>query len=169
MIIRRGLESDAAALAALARDTFVDTFAATNDVSDMALHLERTYGVAQQTAELTSPDIVTLLLEPDGTAVAYAQVRTGHVPDCVTGPDPIELWRFYVNRGWQGRGVAQALMESVKTEASARGAKTMWLGVWDRNPRAQAFYRKCGFIDVGEHVFLFGTDPQTDRVMAVPL
>ena len=60
MIIRRGTAADAAVLAALARHTFVDTFAATNDVTDMALHLERAYGVPQQTAELTDPGVVTL-------------------------------------------------------------------------------------------------------------
>jgi diamine N-acetyltransferase len=169
MTIRRGTAADAAVLAALARDTFFDTFASTNDATDMALHLERAYGEAQQGAELTSPEIITLLVEDGGTAVAYAQVRTGHVPDCVEGPAPIELWRFYVMRDWHGRGIAQALMDRVVADARATGAQTLWLGVWEKNPRARAFYGKCGFVDVGEHVFLFGTDPQTDRVMARPL
>ena len=57
-------------------------------------------------------------------------------------------------------------MKGPSPEAAIRGAQTLWLGVWERNPRALAFYGKCGFVDVGEHVFLFGTDPQTDRVMA---
>lgn len=166
MTIRRGVAADAAVLAVLARDTFYDTFAASNDTADMALHLERSYGVPQQTAELADPGVITLLVEDAGAAVAYAQLRTGHVPDCVHGPAPIELWRFYVSRAWHGRGIAQSLMAQVVAEAIVSGARTMWLGVWERNPRAQAFYRKCGFVDVGEHVFLFGTDPQTDRVMA---
>lgn len=169
MTIRRGTAADAPVLAALARDTFFDTFAASNDAGDMALHLERAYGVPQQAAELADPDVVTLLVEDGGQAVAYAQLRTGHVPDCVDGARPIELWRFYVSREWHGRGIAQALMSRVIAEAAIRGARTVWLGVWERNPRALAFYGKCGFVDVGEHVFLFGTDRQTDRVMARPL
>jgi ribosomal protein S18 acetylase RimI-like enzyme len=169
MTIRRGLPSDALVLAALARDTFYDTFASTNDAADMALHLEKAYGVAQQMAELTDPEVVTLLAEEAGHAVAYAQLRTGHVPDCVEGARPMELWRFYVSREWHGRGIAQALMTRVMAEAAIRGAQTLWLGVWERNPRALAFYGKSGFEDVGQHVFLFGTDPQTDRVMVKPL
>ena len=156
MMIRRATAADAPVLAALARDTFFDTFASTNDATDMALHLERAYGEAQQRAELTNPEIITLLVEDGGTAVAYAQIRTGHVPDCVEGPAPIELWRIYVMRDWHGRGIAQALMERVVADALASGAKTLWLGVWENNPRARAFYGKCGFVDVGEHVFLFG-------------
>ena len=168
-MIRNAILADAAVLAELARTTFYDTFAATNDANDMALHLERAYGVPQQTAELADPGIVTLLYEKDGQAIAYAQLRGDHVPDCVTGPAPIELWRFYVAKGFHGQGVAQALMERVKNEARQRGAKTLWLGVWEHNARARAFYAKCGFADAGKHIFLFGTDPQTDLVMALEL
>ena len=101
--------------------------------------------------------------------IGYAQLREGKVPDCVSRDGAIELWRFYVLRDWHGQGIAQALMARVRAEAVARGAATLWLGVWEQNPRAQAFYRKCGFVDVGDHVFLFGTDPQRDRVMETTL
>jgi GNAT superfamily N-acetyltransferase len=167
--IRRGVLEDAAVLADLARTTFYDAFAATNDPADMALHLERAYGVAQQGAELEDPAITTLLVEQDGKAIAYAQIREHHAPECVTGSEPIELWRFYVDRGWHGQGVAPALMDRVKAEARLRGARTLWLGVWEHNARARAFYAKSGFIDAGEHIFLFGTDPQTDLVMTMAL
>jgi diamine N-acetyltransferase len=169
VIIRTAVPQDAAALAELAKTTFYDTFAAGNNAADMALHLARAYGVAQQTAELQDPRLTTLLVEVDGKSVAYAMVRDQPPPACVTGPRPIELWRFYVRQAWHGRGVAAVLMARVRDEARARGARTLWLGVWEHNDRARAFYAKCGFTDVGEHVFLFGTDPQTDRVMAMTL
>ncbi|HYE86927.1 MAG TPA: GNAT family N-acetyltransferase [Vicinamibacterales bacterium] len=165
MTIRTATDADAAVVADLARRTFYDTFAETNDPADMALHLASAYGVDQQTRELRDRDITTLVAEVDGRAIGYAQLRGGHVPDCVTGPEPMELWRFYVDREWHGRGIARPLMDRVKEEARHRGARTLWLGVWERNDRARAFYQKCGFADVGEHIFLFGTDPQTDRVM----
>ena len=157
--------ADAPVVADLARRTFHDTFAATNDQADMALHLAQAYGVEQQTRELNDPRITTLLVENGGTAIAYAQVRNDHVPDCVTDPGAIELWRFYVDREWHGRGVAGPLMERVTAVSRERGAQTLWLGVWERNDRARAFYAKCGFVDVGKHIFLFGTDPQTDLVL----
>ena len=169
MLIRIATPTDAAVVAELARRTFHDTFAHNNDASDMALHLAQAYGVDIQTRELLDRDITTLLVEEGGAAIAYAQLRGDHVPDCVTGPGPIELWRFYVSQQWHGRGVAQPLMKAVKAEARARGAQTLWLGVWEQNDRARAFYAKCGFANAGEHIFLFGTDPQTDLVMVAPL
>ena len=45
----------------------------------------------------------------------------------------------------------------------------MWLGVWERNPRAIAFYLKAGFVQVGSHVFMVGSDRQTDWVLVSPL
>ena len=98
-------------LAELARQTFYDTFAATNDATDMALHLAKAYGVPQQSGEIADPSISTLLAEEEGAVIAYAQLRDDHVPSCVTGPAPIELWRFYVSREWHGRGVARLLMD----------------------------------------------------------
>lgn len=165
MNIRPANLDDAEVLAELARRTFHDTFAATNDPADMALYLSRAFGIDQQTRELGDADITTLLVEEGGEAIAFAQLRTGKVPECVTGAGPIELWRFYVSREWHGRGIARPLMDRVRNEARARGATTLWLGVWEKNDRARAFYVKCGFADVGEHIFLFGTDPQTDLVM----
>jgi GNAT superfamily N-acetyltransferase len=167
--IRVATAADAAAVSELARRTFYDTFAATNDPADMALYLAGAYSIDIQTRELNDRDITTLLVEEGGTAIAYAMVRGDHVPGCVTGPNPVELWRFYVAREWHGRGVAAALMDRVRIAARERGAKTLWLGVWERNDRARAFYAKCGFTDTGEHIFLFGTDPQTDRVMVTAL
>lgn len=167
--IRTATVADATVVAELARRTFYDTFAATNDPVDMALYLEKAYSVERQTLELTDRDMTTLLVEEGGGAIAYAQIRSDHVPECVTGPAPIELWRFYVDRGWHGRGVAQALLDRVRIVAAERGARTLWLGVWERNDRARAFYAKCGFADAGEHIFLFGNDPQTDRVMVMAI
>ena len=42
----------------------------------------------------------------------------------------------------------------------------MWLGVWERNPRAAAFYAKYGFVRVGEQTFVLGADAQTDWLLA---
>lgn len=127
------------------------------------------YGVDIQERELTSEDVVTLLAETAGRLAAYAQVRRAVAPPCVTGEAPIELWRFYVDRPWQGRGLARRLMEVVRDVAGELGGGTLWLGVWERNARALAFYAKCGFRDVGSHDFWVGSDCQTDRIMVADL
>ena len=169
IVIRAGVVSDETALAELAARTFREAFAADNRPEDMALHTAHAYGRSQQERELVDPDITTLLVEVDGELAGYAQLRSGVPPACVTGQAPVELWRFYISQRWQGRGVAQSLMRKVESDASRRGGRTLWLGVWERNERAKTFYYKNGFIDVGSHVFMVGTDAQTDRIMVRPL
>ena len=82
---------------------------------------------------------------------------------------PAEIQRIYVAREWHGRGAAQALMAEALRLAGSGGADAVWLGVWERNPRAIAFYRKLGFVENGDHVFPLGDDPQRDVVMVLPV
>ena len=167
--IRRAVPADAAALAEFAARTFSEAFGAENSPSDMADHLDRSYGVEHQTRELLSPDYVTLLAEADGGLAAFAQVRRGDSPPCVTSELPVELLRFYVDKRWHGRGLAHRLMEEVRRAVRTLGGREVWLGVWELNPRAIAFYAKCGFRDVGTKDFYVGPDRQTDRVMVADL
>ncbi|MBK7331222.1 MAG: GNAT family N-acetyltransferase [Betaproteobacteria bacterium] len=87
----------------------------------------------------------------------------------MTQPRPIELQRFCVDRPAHGTGVAQTLMAAARRAAREFGGEHLWLGVWERNPRAIAFYAKAGFRDVGSTVFQVGPDRQTDRVLVAPL
>jgi ribosomal protein S18 acetylase RimI-like enzyme len=169
IVIRAGVATDATALAELAAQTFRETFAADNRPEDIALHTAHAYGTSQQERELVDPDISTLLVEIDGQLAGYAQLRSSVPPAFVIGEKPIELWRFYIAQPWQGRGVAQALLRKVESEAHRRGGRTLWLGVWERNERAKTFYHKSGFVDKGSHIFIVGTDPQTDRILVRPL
>ena len=167
--IRRGVTADASALAEFAARTFADTFAAHNSPEDMQAHLASSYGVRQQTSELADPGIVTLLAHRDGRLVAYAQVRCGQPPACVTQEQPVELHRFYVDRAAHGAGVAGRLMLAVHGAARELGGRHLWLGVWERNPRAIAFYAKSGFVHAGSHDFFVGADRQTHHVLVAPV
>lgn len=168
-IIRRATLADAPALAEFAERTFRDTFGADNTPEDLALHLATHFGVEHQLRELRDSAMITLVADEGGTIVAYAQLRQGPIPACVTGPAPIEIQRFYVADKWKGRGLAQRLMAQAFDEARATGAATIWLGVWERNPRAIAFYGKFGYTDVGAHTFVLGSDRQTDRILSKSL
>ena len=163
--IRRANSDDAKVLAELGARTFEQTFAADNTSEDMAAYLALHFSVAQQTAELAHPVSTFLIAEVDGQAAGYAKLHAGEPPKDIEGAKPIELVRLYVSQEWLGRGVGEALMRACIDEAHTAGAKTLWLGVWERNARAQAFYRKWDFRAVGEHMFQLGADMQRDILM----
>ncbi len=169
LLIRAGVEADAPTLAAFAARTFRETFGSQNRPEDLHAHLNKAFGVAQQSAELKNPNMVTLLAYHDEILVAFAQVFRNDPPPGILIERAVEVHRFYVDRPAHGKGVAQQLMRAVHAAARAFDGRTLWLGVWERNPRAIAFYRKAGFVDRGSHDFFVGTDRQTDRVLVAPV
>ena len=163
--IRRGSLVDADLLSELGAQTFSETYAEHNTPENLGAYLANYFNVARQTAELEDPDSIFLIAEVDGRAAGYAKLHSGEPEQGVEGAKPIELVRFYVLREWLGRGLGAQLMRACLDEARKAGHETIWLGVWERNPRAQAFYRKWNFRTVGEHMFQLGSDLQRDLLM----
>ena len=163
--IRRATQAVAAALAAFGARVFAETFAAENTPEDMAAYLAAAYGPEIQRAELATEGNVFLVADGAGAIAGYAFLRDA--PLTIGEPDPraVEIVRFYVDGKSRGTGLAAALMAAVIGEARRRAAPSIWLGVWERNPRAIRFYEKHGFRDIGSHDFVLGRDVQRDRVM----
>jgi ribosomal protein S18 acetylase RimI-like enzyme len=108
---------------------------------------------------------VTFICEEGADLVGFAQIRLGAAPRCVEALKPGEVHRLYVVDECRGKGIAQSLMNACLDEFKRRDVDAVWLGVWERNPRAITFYRKFQFREAGEHVFQLGTDPQRDLIM----
>jgi diamine N-acetyltransferase len=167
LTVRAATPRDAAALADFAERQFRDAFGRDNEQSDMDQYVATAFGEGIQRIEIADSRRVILLLEADSVIAGYAQLSAGSTPLEIAVVKPVvELERFYVGREWHGRGLAQLLMARAIEVASQSDAATLWLAVWERNPRAIAFYRKCGFADVGSKSFVLGSDSQTDRVMS---
>jgi GNAT superfamily N-acetyltransferase len=165
LTIRRGTVADAGLLSELGARTFSETFAADNTPENLAAYIAASFNIPQQTAELEDPGSTFLIAEIDGRAAGYARLHDGEPEKGIEGAKPVELVRLYVSREWLGRGIGAQLMRACLDEARQAGHETIWLGVWEGNPRAQAFYRKWNFRPVGEHSFRLGSDLQRDILM----
>ena len=163
--IRRATEGDAAALAEFGARVFTETFGPENTPEDMAAYLASAYGAEIQRAELAGEGNVFLVADSAGEIGGYVFLRDAPLLLGEKDARAVEIARFYVDGARRGTGLAAALMDAAVDEARRRGARTLWLGVWERNPRAIRFYEKCGFRDVGSHEFRLGCDVQRDRVM----
>ena len=56
-------------------------------------------------------------------------------------------------------------MEYVFQQAKQNKKKYVWLGVWEKNVNAIAFYEKMGFKQAGQHLFQIGNELQSDLIM----
>jgi GNAT superfamily N-acetyltransferase len=158
---------DAAAIAALARQSFTETFGHLYSPANLAAFLVN-HSEQKWRDELCDPGFAVRLGEADGRAVAYAKLGPPSLPFEVKGPT-IELRQFYVLKPWQGAGVAARLMDWTLSQARARGAEEMYLSVFVDNVRARRFYERYGFQCVGTYHFMVGTHADDDLLMRLRL
>jgi len=154
-------------LAELGRQTFTETFAASNTPDDLAAFLAETYSPELQLKQLQDPNVTFLLAEMQGQAVGYAQVAQGSRLGLPDGKEAnqLELKQLYVLDDWTGTGLGGALMRRVMELAQADGCTAVVLGVWEHNERAKAFYQRFGFKEIGAHAFRLGQDVQRDLIL----
>jgi GNAT superfamily N-acetyltransferase len=167
--LRIATVEDAAVLAQLGERTFRDSFGADNSVEDMEAFLASHYRPELQAAELLDARNLSLLAEVEGTPAGFALLRDGPREPGVEGKRPLNLARLYVDKPFLGAKVGAALMRRCLEEAHARGYDVLWLGVWEHNARARAFYERWGFTEVGDMHFLLGRDLQRDLVLSLKL
>ncbi|KAK9320911.1 acyl-CoA N-acyltransferase [Lipomyces orientalis] len=166
--IRDARLDDAAAIAHLGSQVFAATFGHSVAPQDLNDYLERAYSVSQITRDLSNPQrhFFVACVDQD-RVVGFSELREGSTEDCVSGTEnPVELFRLYVDLNFHGAGVGRGLIEEVEDLAKERGFKTLWLGVWEENLKAQKVYEKMGFVRVGDHVFKVGEVVQTDYIMS---
>jgi ribosomal protein S18 acetylase RimI-like enzyme len=160
---------DAPMLAVLGAATFAQTFQADNSPENIRAYVAANFQTDIQARELADARVVVIVAECGGNAAGYVKLHWSEAPACVRGDSPIEIARIYVSAAYLGSGVGAALMSGCLERAAELGAKTIWLGVWERNARALSFYRRFGFVECGDHEFVVGSDRQRDILMARPI
>jgi GNAT superfamily N-acetyltransferase len=142
-------------LVELGRKTFFDTFVGTCSDEDMQQFLDTSYAAEKVAGELAEPRSRFLIYEDEQGVAGYSRL----MGETATS---VELVRFYMLARVFGTGAAHKLMEDTLGLARELGYRHVYLGVWEKNFRAQRFYEKWGFEKTGEKVFLVGNDAQTD-------
>jgi len=118
---------------------------------------------------VADPGRVVLLAEEHEEVVGYAMLVHGEPYDdgvraVVRHRPTTELSKIYVLPTAHGGGVARALMEAVLDVARDSGAAGIWLGTNQANARAQRFYVKSGFEQIGTKRFWVGDHWEDDFV-----
>ena len=164
ILIKRVKPDEAVILSKLSKQTFYDTFTGTCTEADMENFLEEYFNLTQVEKELSDNADFFYFAEVDGKPVGYIRFKEDYEAlDTMSKWKALELKRLYVLKEYQGKGIADLLMEYVMNYATENHFEVVWLGVWEFNFRAQRFYQKKGFEDSGfSHSFPIGSTPQTD-------
>ena len=165
VVIRIAGIADAELIADMSRQTFYDTFAAQSTRENMDKFMQESFSKEALMKEVGEKDNIFLLAYDGQQPLGYVRLRTNNNPPDLTGTTAMEIARIYTLKEAIGKGVGSSLMEQCISVALENNCSTVWLGVWENNDRAIAFYKKWGFEEFATHVFMLGDDAQTDLLM----
>lgn len=175
MTVRLAGADDAHRLADLAAATFPLACPPGTRTEDIAEFISNVLSTRHFESYVTDPSRVVLIDEDQGQPpVGYVMLVAGEPADrkiaaALTLFPTLELSKFYVEPSAHGNGASSRLMSAALAHARRSGCAGMWLGVNQHNHRAQSFYTKHGFRDVGTKTFVVGAQTHDDYIMQVQL
>jgi ribosomal protein S18 acetylase RimI-like enzyme len=167
-------EADLPELARVAARTFPLACPPSVTPENIVAFVDENLSEARFREYVADPDRVVLAARDDTRIVGYVMLIRG-VPDdddvqrAVTLRPAVELSKMYVMPDSHGAGISAALMTTALQHAMEMDAMCVWLGVNQKNQRAQRFYTKHGFTIHGTKSFRIGAGIENDYVMVRPL
>jgi ribosomal protein S18 acetylase RimI-like enzyme len=157
--------SDLYCLQEIAKQTFLETFSEGNSNEEMQLYLRDSFSLKKLFEALSNPLSQFYFVAEHGHRLGYLKVNMGNAQSETMGDKAMELERIYILKAYYGKGYGQLLLDKAIELAKRFGVQYVWLGVWEHNHRAVAFYKKNNFEVFGDHIFQFGSEAQTDWLM----
>lgn len=165
IILRKCMPDDLETPRVLSCKTYKETFAPLNSPKNMQMFLGEAYGLEKLRSELSETNSVFYFLYLNQELCGYLKLNESPSQTDINDVQSLELERIYVDAKFQGRGLGRVLMEHAIEIARERKKSYVWLGVWEKNDKAIAFYQKNGFYKIGTHLFIMGDEEQIDYIM----
>lgn len=169
--IRECTVADASTLALIGAATLLDAYAGLLPGDALLAHCAKNHQPSAYEAELARPRSRAWLGEvaPGRAPVGYAMLTSPDFPQELLAAGDLELRRIYVLSRFHGGGAGQHLMQAAIAFAREQAAPHLLLGLYAENHRAMAFYRKHGFVQVGNRKFELGGVVFDDPVLCLSL
>jgi len=149
----------------IGRETFYETFASGNTEEVMQQYLQTSFSAEKVKTELNHPNSLFFIAWDHQIPIGYLKVNMNDAQTELQESDALEIERIYVKAHYHGKKVGQLLYDQAVEIAMKKMKKSIWLGVWEENPKAIRFYEKNGFVPFSRHIFKMGDEEQTDIMM----
>jgi diamine N-acetyltransferase len=160
---------DSRKLQEISYETFHETFKHQNSPENMNAYLERAFNLKQLEKELSNISSQFFFVYFKNDVAGYLKVNTDDDQSEEMGDESLEIERIYIKNKFQKHGLGKYLLNKAMEIAIERNKKKIWLGVWEKNESAIAFYKKMGFFQTGAHSFYMGDEEQMDFIMTKTL
>ncbi|WP_376740847.1 GNAT family N-acetyltransferase [Listeria booriae] len=168
-IIRKCTLNDANQLQEISYETFNDTFKQQNSPENMQAYLKKAFQLEQLKSELANSSSLFFFIYFHSDIAGYLKVNVADAQTEKADATSLEIERIYVKKQFQGYGLGNSLLNKAMSIANDLKKTTIWLGVWENNEKALAFYKKKGFIKTSSHSFYMGDEEQIDFIMTKTL
>lgn len=167
--IKKAEPKDVVVLRQLAIETFTETFAHDNSPEQLQSFFDEAYSLPVLQAELADSESETYLIYVADEAAGFLKVNWGQAQTEQKLESAFEIQRIYILKKFQGQRLGKELFEFALELAYKSDLDWAWLGVWERNFKAQKFYAKYGFEKFSEHLFDVGDKQDLDWLLKKPL
>nr|WP_263326931.1 GNAT family N-acetyltransferase [Neobacillus sp. Marseille-Q6967] len=167
--IKKCTLEDSCKLQEISYETFNETFKDQNSPENMSAYLERAFNLKQLEKELSNISSQFFFVYFNNEVAGYLKVNTNDAQSEEMGDESLEIERIYIKSKFQKHGLGKYLLNKAMEIAMERNKKKIWLGVWEKNENAIAFYKKMGFVQTGAHSFYMGDEEQLDFIMTKTL
>lgn len=157
--------SDIGQLQKIGIESFSETYSSVNTKENMALYLENNFAAEKLKAQIANKDSVFYFAILEEEIIGYLKINLGTAQTDIQDKNALEIERIYVLSKFHGKKVGQILYEKAMEISEEKKASYVWLGVWEKNPRAIRFYEKNSFVAFDKHIFYLGEDKQADILM----
>ena len=164
-MIRKVEIADVEVLAKIAKQAFRETFAHDNTEEKLQEYFEEAYNLRVLLTELEDPDSESYFIMHEEEIAGFLKVNWGNAQTERELENAFEIQRLYVLQTYQGFGLGKQLFEFALEHAEKNGFSWAWLGVWEHNTKAQAFYNQYGFEKFSQHRFMVGQKVDTDWLL----
>ncbi len=153
----------------MAIDTQLEAFGELNTPENMEAFIQKTFKMDQLTNECKEPGSIYYMAWDGEQPAGFLRLRANPEAEKHLGKNAIELQRIYVLKKFLGKKIGFQLIQTALAHARKNKFEWIWLGVWEKNPKAYAFYKRLGFERFSEHIFWMGPEPQTDWLLKLKL
>ncbi|MGG0792031.1 GNAT family N-acetyltransferase [Peribacillus simplex] len=167
--IKKCTREDSRKLQEISYETFNETFKHQNSPENMNAYLEKAFNLKQLEKELSNISSQFFFVYFNNEVAGYLKINTNDAQSEEMGDESLEIERIYIKNKFQKLGIGKCLQNKAMEIAMEHYKKKIWLGVWEKNENAIAFYKKLGFVQTGAHSFYMGDEEQIDFIMTKTL
>ncbi|QZT39120.1 GNAT family N-acetyltransferase [Halosquirtibacter xylanolyticus] len=169
VIVRKVSLNDIEELKVIGQLTFQETYGWYNSEENMIEYLDQEFSREKLRAQLLNENSEFYFTESDDKVIGYLKVNVKDAQTEMKLDNALEIERIYVLKEYHGKSVGKILYDKAIELARQKEVESVWLGVWEKNPRAIKFYEKNGLTVFDKHVFKLGDDEQTDIMMKLEM